>query len=265
MPASCAAPIPCPRPAYPGPCSVPCTVRGSLPTCSTTSISPQSSQPTASMFVPSVQNAGHTPRPAGTLIRASIRPYRAATRPLVMSRADVTVPVAGPPRGASTGSRRATTASRPYPSSATLAGSSVYHCSCSSPQPRHPARRSRSPDDGDVPAAPSKSSAQSSAPAVIRTVRRRTPAGERPLRPARAAAERLSWACLPRACPCETTTGAGATASHQRGPRRWLRSPPTARTTRRPRAARRIRDGRAGELARATPASLSSPASLSGG
>jgi hypothetical protein len=39
-----------------------------------TSISPHAGQPQASMSAPSIQNAGHTPRPAGTLMRASTRP-----------------------------------------------------------------------------------------------------------------------------------------------------------------------------------------------
>jgi hypothetical protein len=84
-------------------------VRGSLPTTSITSISPHSGQPTASMSVPSIQNAGHMPRPAGTWIRASTRPCRSATASFVISRADVRVP---------SGSPRAVIASRPAPSSA---------------------------------------------------------------------------------------------------------------------------------------------------
>jgi hypothetical protein len=84
-------------------------VRGSLPTTSITSISPHSGQPTASMSVPSIQNAGHTPWPAGTRMRASTRPWRTVTAPFVINRAEVIVP---------SGSCRAVTASRPLPSSA---------------------------------------------------------------------------------------------------------------------------------------------------
>jgi hypothetical protein len=60
-----------PTPAKPGPCAVPCTVVGSLPTYSITSISPHAGHPTRSMSWPSSQNAGHTPRPTGGRTDAS--------------------------------------------------------------------------------------------------------------------------------------------------------------------------------------------------
>jgi hypothetical protein len=54
-----------------------------------TSISPHPGHGTESMFAPSAQTAGHSPVPAGTRRRVSIRPYRTSTLPFVMMRADV--------------------------------------------------------------------------------------------------------------------------------------------------------------------------------
>jgi hypothetical protein len=48
---------------------------GSNPTCSMMSISPHAGQPTARIFVPSVQIAGQVPRPFGSFARTSTRPY----------------------------------------------------------------------------------------------------------------------------------------------------------------------------------------------
>ena len=39
-----------------------------------TSISPHRGYPTRPMSAPSIQNAGHRPRPLGTFIRAAARP-----------------------------------------------------------------------------------------------------------------------------------------------------------------------------------------------
>src|SRR5216683_1606924 len=58
------------QPEYPGPCTVPCTVAGSLPKFSMMSISPHCGQPTSSMSWPSIQNAGQIPRLRGSRIRA---------------------------------------------------------------------------------------------------------------------------------------------------------------------------------------------------
>ena len=52
---------------------------GSRPTYSIMSISPQPGQPTWPMLLPSAQNAGQSPAPAGTLMRASIRPWPIST------------------------------------------------------------------------------------------------------------------------------------------------------------------------------------------
>ncbi|CAM5226550.1 hypothetical protein SGLAM104S_06281 [Streptomyces glaucescens] len=82
------APMP-PEPEYPGPWSVPCTVEGSKPTFSMTSISPELGQPTWPRSVPSIQNAGHMPCPRGIFIRASTCPYWALNFPAVFSRAEV--------------------------------------------------------------------------------------------------------------------------------------------------------------------------------
>lgn len=68
---------------------VPCTVDGSKPTFSMTSISPELGQPTCPMSSPSIQKAGHMPCPFGIFIRASTWPYAAENLPEVFSRADV--------------------------------------------------------------------------------------------------------------------------------------------------------------------------------
>jgi len=64
-------------PECPGLCMLPCTVDGSLPMFSKTSISPLAGHGVpVKMFAPSIQNAGHIPWPRGILTRASKRPYR---------------------------------------------------------------------------------------------------------------------------------------------------------------------------------------------
>lgn len=68
---------------------VPCTVPGSKPTFSITSISPLFGHPTWPMSLPSIQKAGHMPWPRGIFIRVSTWPYAWANRPEVFSRADV--------------------------------------------------------------------------------------------------------------------------------------------------------------------------------
>jgi hypothetical protein len=50
---------------------VPCTMDGSRPMFSMTSISPQSGQPTVPMSSPSIQNAGHMPWPRDIFRRTS--------------------------------------------------------------------------------------------------------------------------------------------------------------------------------------------------
>ncbi len=83
-----------------------CTIVGSYPTFSMTSISPHAGQPTWPMSAPSIQNAGQMPCPRGILMRASTRPYCAVKVPSVFSRAEVKVP---------SGSRIAVIASCPEP------------------------------------------------------------------------------------------------------------------------------------------------------
>src|SRR5689334_13375666 len=68
---------------------VPCTVDGSRPMFSIMSISPQVGQPTVSMSLPNIQNAGQTPCPRGILIRASKRPYLRSNFPFVINLAEV--------------------------------------------------------------------------------------------------------------------------------------------------------------------------------
>src|SRR2546430_1604436 len=107
-------------PEYPGPCRLPCTVPGSRPTFSITSISPLFGQPTEPMLSPSIQNAGHIPCPRGILMLASNRPYACVNRPLVSSRAEGywQLPYQQPyPAGFS---RRAVITRWPLPSSAAL-------------------------------------------------------------------------------------------------------------------------------------------------
>jgi hypothetical protein len=53
------------------------------------SISPLPGHPTSPMLLPSAQNAGQRPAPAGTLMRASMRPWPISTLSLETSRADV--------------------------------------------------------------------------------------------------------------------------------------------------------------------------------
>src|ERR1035441_1359503 len=65
-------------PEYPGPCAVPLLTVALLlrvPKFSMMSTSPQVGQLTVEMFSPSIQKAGQTPLPKGSLMRASIRPY----------------------------------------------------------------------------------------------------------------------------------------------------------------------------------------------
>ncbi|SKY75634.1 Uncharacterised protein [Mycobacteroides abscessus subsp. abscessus] len=77
---------------------------------SITSISPARGQPTCSRESPSSQNAGWSPWPDGSEIRAEIVPYRSEYLPRVVRRADVMVPE----------SRRAVIRRCPLPSSLTL-------------------------------------------------------------------------------------------------------------------------------------------------
>src|SRR5579883_2980589 len=66
---------------------LPWLTSGSAPTVSMMSISPHAGQLTLLMLSPSVQNAGHSPCPAGSMMRASNRPYACANNPCVLSRA----------------------------------------------------------------------------------------------------------------------------------------------------------------------------------
>src|SRR6266850_6848980 len=68
---------------------VPCTVEGSRPIFSITSISPHLGQPTLLISLPSIQNAGHIPCPEGILMRASNRPYACLKLPTVFMRAEL--------------------------------------------------------------------------------------------------------------------------------------------------------------------------------
>src|SRR5688500_5704311 len=64
-------------------------VPGLLPRFSMMSSSPQLGQPAVPIFDPSIQNAGHSPLPEGSAIRASIRPYRISRLPCVLRRVEV--------------------------------------------------------------------------------------------------------------------------------------------------------------------------------
>lgn len=68
---------------------VPKTSLGSRPTNSMKSISPAWGQGFSAMSVPSDQNAGQSPAPDGTLIRASMRPYANSFLYCETSRAEV--------------------------------------------------------------------------------------------------------------------------------------------------------------------------------
>ena len=81
------------------------------------------------------QNAGHSPEPAGSLMRASTRPCPAVRLPSVVMRAEVYRH--GPYQQVRplTLSDRAVIARWPEPSSETFSGRRVEYSSCSLPQP----------------------------------------------------------------------------------------------------------------------------------
>ena len=53
------------------------------------SVSPDAGQPTLEMLLPSIHQPGHVPCVAGSLMRASMRPYFQACVPCVFMRAEV--------------------------------------------------------------------------------------------------------------------------------------------------------------------------------
>src|SRR5260221_345621 len=70
-------------------------MEGSRPMFSMMSISPHCGQPAEVTSAPIIQNAGHIPWPAGSFMRASMRPYLTANFDSVLRRAGANVTRAG--------------------------------------------------------------------------------------------------------------------------------------------------------------------------